>query len=606
MVKLNVDGDWSPRLRAVDIVERWASIRPKLLRNVIEGQLVDLKVTQLCPGSWTEFVRCLRGRGLTAPFLVLNVKGERTGEGWGMHLGNPKILDPRHRSLVRTGVMAAREFGRIPRFRGQVVLCLGAGLGSAPMANAFIKAGASAFIGTTGTDPGRIAPVTLLFVMRLFEEMGTDGATVREAWERARAQDKESAKFRLYVASRGSRVRRAVMVSNPRSIPPVPGTPPDGLRRMASANWRLPALEVDLLTIPSFRIATDLFVRDMVEQWGMKVNHLPCRSPRELRDRLGGKGITAPIVLLESHGSSDKVGQAAIVAGASEDKSKRYLMGPGEVRRYMNLPGRVFVAGGCGLGAPELAEAFLRRGLRAYLGSSDGGGLWHTFLLSFFYELAVNRATVTQAWARAKAPNAALYPRGWKRPKPVGPEGIVVRAPALIEGFEGNTDNRYEGDWDTLFYEYLLGKEVPAPGGHPGLAYRLNFDFRKKKSPHIWIDFSGGGQHWIGARGFSLEVFVPHALRLSESLTFDFHVGGKRREYQMRGLALRRGWNTIRLAFDAPGWRGRERDCKKWRPERFDVEALQPVRTFWFVLAGRGRHEEGAVFFDNLRLEKNG
>ena len=608
MVKLNVDADWSPRLRAVDIVERWAGIRSKLLRDVIEGQLVDLKVTQLCPGSWTDFRRCMRGRDLAAPLLVLNVKGAKTGRGRGIFLGSPNTMATEHRSMIHTGVMGARTLARFARLKGQVVLCLGAGLGSREMASAFIKAGASAFIGTTGIDSARTMPATLLFVMRLFEEMGTDGATVREAWELARAQDKETRKFRLYVARRGARIRRVMLVSNPHSIPRCHGASLESLRRMGPANWRLPVPEVDLLTIPSFRKGADMFERAMIEQWGMKVNNLPCNSPRELRDRLGGKGITAPIIVLASHGKRDKDGRQAILAGANEDKSKKYLMGADEVSRYVNLPGRVFVACGCGMGAPEMVEAFLKGGLRAYVGDAHGGGLWHTFLLSFFYELAVNRATITQAWSRAKAPNVVLFPSGWKHGKPAGPDGVVVRAPALIEGFEGTqaSGNLYEGDWDTLVYDYLLGKEVPAPEGHPGLAYRLNFDFRKKKWPHIWIDFPRGSQRWVGARGLSLEVYVPHALRLSKQLTFDFHVGGEKREYQMPGLALRRGWNNIRLGFDVPGWRGRERGGKRWSCEQFDVEKLQPVRTFWFVLLGRGRREEGAVFFDNLRLENHG
>ena len=73
--KLTVEGDWSPRLREVDIIEHRPTVRSAVLRAVLE--FFEVKVNLHDDLLWRQDgPRSLR-HALNAPLVVLNVQGAR-------------------------------------------------------------------------------------------------------------------------------------------------------------------------------------------------------------------------------------------------------------------------------------------------------------------------------------------------------------------------------------------------------------------------------------------------------------------------------------------------------------------------------------------------
>ena len=138
------------------------------------------------------------------------------------------------------------------------------------------------------------------------------------------------------------------------------------------------------------------------------------------------------------------------------------------------------------------------------------------------------------------------------------------------------------------------------------MAFKMPFAFARQKWPGVSVFLPAPGQRWINAKGVSFDAYVPFGLRLSRRLVCLFSIKGEGKEYARDYLTLERGWNHIRLPFDSPLWRGKDGENGRWRTEPFNLDRVQPVKRLWIALRGQGRREEGAVYFDNLRLEKKG
>jgi len=63
------------------------------------------------------------------------------------------------------------------------------------------------------------------------------------------------------------------------------------------------------------------------------------------------------------------------------------------------------IGNGCTLGDPELANAFLKIGCRAYIGPKDyiDGDATFYFIIRFFYELLSNQRSEKEAYELAKS-----------------------------------------------------------------------------------------------------------------------------------------------------------------------------------------------------------
>ena len=602
--KLIPNGDWSPRLREVDVVELRPSVPRGALRTMLEG--FELNIHRIYAGEPGDLKNYLQGRGLFAPFVVFNLQGVKLGSAtneWG-------VLFDYGTERKEVEVLSRREIAHFVNLSGRAVLCLGAGLGNPRMAEAFIAGGASAYIGTTDTDERRSAS-WLFFASRLFHEIARNGATVREAWELASAHDLYTRSFRMYVPRcprSGSRQSRAIALKR--------GSGPHGLnlppfrRPLRPLDWKPRHQEVDLLTVPTHRGGGDEFIRSSLEAFGYKVNIFSSQGSAQFRDRLAGHGLSAPIVLINCHGNGggDGDNNGIITEAVVKEGKKSYRwISRREIARCVHLPGRVVVATCCGLGAIPTAQAFLGGKLRAY-GATWGAHVSDMFVVQFFYDLAINGCTMRRAWERARTlsdevAGAPLWPRGARVVRRHSPHAASLRAPAKIEGFEPDTSNYCEGDWDALMCGLLMGKGVPAPAGRPGFAYKLHFDFDKKEWPWLTFRLSPAFQRWEHAKALTMEVYVPHTLPLCRPLTCVLSMAGEKQEYAIPRMPLARGWNLLRLPFDSRAWEGRIPDKTPWRREAFDLGRVQPVVRLWFALEGRGRKEEGYVYLDNVRLE---
>jgi hypothetical protein len=365
---------------------------------------------------------------------------------------------------------------------------------------------------------------------------------------------------------------------------------------------------LDILTISGFSAGDGLAERQMGESWGLNVRLHPCRTPHELRRRLTGDGLTAPVVILKSHGCGSK--EPAIIAGTNADRSKRVLFGPDAIRRTSRLRGRLFIATGCGLGCPAMAEAFLASGARAYIG---GGwqGLSHGFLVRFLHELAVHRVSLSQALARSRSLDEAslgvqLFSGKSRESTSASRRSDRLVVPGHIEGFEGETDNEWYGNWEAEIYEYPQSYATAAPGGRRGLAFQLMFDFAGKRDPSMTLHLSKDRQSWANASVLAMDVYVPRDLPLSRPLELAVEVSGSMCSWRMEGFRLRRSWQTFRLPFDSRDWRVKETGGTTWHRGPLDTAVLGPVTCIKVLVNGQGRREAGAVYLDNLRLEKNG
>jgi hypothetical protein len=620
--RIIVDGDWSPPLREVDIIERRSDIEHDILPAMLLR--FDLKVNRKEGYYLRDFKNLLRGRGLSAPAVILKVDGPEDGTH-GIFLNDARSYSAEHRDLVGVGTMTPREIAGMARFNGRVVVCLGSGLGTPQMADAFIKGGAAAYLGTAENDRGKPA-ARLFFAMRFFYELSQHGATVKESWARARGLGRDAARFRLFVPQMRAGKATATMVPAP-SMPAEYTSAYKGERTAGKADRRPSIPELDIISVEGFPAGNTRALWAVLDQWGVRVNLHPCRTPEEVKRCLAGRGLRAPLVLLESHGSPDKKGRFGIVLGENKNtggkRPKAEILDVNEMGRLIRLPGRTLLTAGCGLGSPQTAEAFLKGGLKAFIGAVEpvNGCAEELFVRQFYYELAVNGATVRQACERARLADDQtrlfrFYPGDEKVRNDAPLPRPVLTAPALIESFEGDTANTYEGNWDVGFFNYRPAFVLPAPGSseaglaqrgvargkREGYAYKLNFDYTKKAWPAVELRLPKGGQRWTGAKGLSLDVYVPHDMPLARPLKCLFCVVGEKHEFSRPDLALSRGWNHVVLPFDSTDWRGKPVGTKESHQESFDLEKLSPVKWFWIAFPGEHRREEGSVYLDNLRL----
>jgi len=73
MVKLNVEGDWSPRLTDVDLLVQDSPLPCELVRELIESPYPGIRVHYHAGCTRHGLMDCLGGRGATGSVLVLNL-----------------------------------------------------------------------------------------------------------------------------------------------------------------------------------------------------------------------------------------------------------------------------------------------------------------------------------------------------------------------------------------------------------------------------------------------------------------------------------------------------------------------------------------------------
>ena len=130
----------------------------------------------------------LSGAEGDAPYVVLAMHGEH---------GQLLFLPNSPTSQMKTSY-SVEELAGIVRLPGKVVVSVGCASGSPELAEVFLSGGASAYVAPVISPFGHAAPV---FVTLLFFAL-TQGRTLEEAVEAARAVDRELAIWRLFTPSR--------------------------------------------------------------------------------------------------------------------------------------------------------------------------------------------------------------------------------------------------------------------------------------------------------------------------------------------------------------------------------------------------------------------
>lgn len=148
-------------------------------------------------------------------------------------------------------------------------------------------------------------------------------------------------------------------------------------------------------------------LRANLEYFGAKVITYWTGRPLDLIDVLSGKGIYDDMeyIVFCFHGDEGKFVMTELGEDVYEEGEPRGDFGVAEVKQYAKLSGKYIVNGGCTLGKKELAEAFIEKGAKAYIGSVDDvdGNASLLFMTRFFYERINNEASIEEAFQIAKA-----------------------------------------------------------------------------------------------------------------------------------------------------------------------------------------------------------
>jgi len=148
-------------------------------------------------------------------------------------------------------------------------------------------------------------------------------------------------------------------------------------------------------------------VRATLEYWGVRVTTYWIGRPQDLIDVLSGEELYPDIafIYLAFHGEEGRMIMPELEAEVYEPGEPQGSFGPEQIDRYAKLRGKLVLANGCTLGAPEMAAAFLRRGCSAYISPDDypDGSMALMFAHRLFYELIHQKKDVSEAFVLAQS-----------------------------------------------------------------------------------------------------------------------------------------------------------------------------------------------------------
>lgn len=167
-----------------------------------------------------------------------------------------------------------------------------------------------------------------------------------------------------------------------------------------------PVMNVALVCGPDSDMETQA-IRATLECFGARVFTYWIGRPNDLISVLSGEDLYADtdMIILSFHGDEGKLLMPELGESVYEEGEPRGDFGPDEVLRYAKLDGKIVFGNGCSLGDRALAEAFLDRGCRIYIGPDDypDGSSALMFMLRLFYEMIQNGKSVREAYELASA-----------------------------------------------------------------------------------------------------------------------------------------------------------------------------------------------------------
>ena len=163
-----------------------------------------------------------------------------------------------------------------------------------------------------------------------------------------------------------------------------------------------------------------VFARALLEELGAVVHLHLIGTPGDFLKVLSRGSGAAPYLVISAHGEPTGIRFGEYAEGIDTSMLEDGILTPERIAETVDLPGCVVVNESCFGGEAALAEAFMRGGLGAYIGTVEpdpDACAWPLFLAHFFYELFHRRRTEREA-RRISAPDVesgALTRAAWRR-----------------------------------------------------------------------------------------------------------------------------------------------------------------------------------------------
>jgi len=157
-------------------------------------------------------------------------------------------------------------------------------------------------------------------------------------------------------------------------------------------------------------------IRGALELFRLRVHLYHLVQKRNVIEFLGGHIPESQYVVVAAHGCDPPEGLGVTFVRVVDKvdgkwQCEDYRLSPPDIEKQVHLPGRTVLALGCCAGRKPIADAFLRAGCRAYVGSTtyvdqDSCAM---FAIAFFYHLLSHerepnvRHSDRDAWRKAAA-----------------------------------------------------------------------------------------------------------------------------------------------------------------------------------------------------------
>ena len=156
-------------------------------------------------------------------------------------------------------------------------------------------------------------------------------------------------------------------------------------------------------------------IRSALEWFNVRVFTYWIGRGNDLVEILSGRDIyrDSDHLIISGHGDEGNLLMPHVDPGVLELGEPRGNWNPDTVRKYAKLPPLLVFCSACGLGYPEMANAFLDGGARAYIGAADypHGHAALFIVLRFYYELMSRKCSEREAFERARSQDkdTAMY-----------------------------------------------------------------------------------------------------------------------------------------------------------------------------------------------------
>jgi hypothetical protein len=145
------------------------------------------------------------------------------------------------------------------------------------------------------------------------------------------------------------------------------------------------------------------FVRTLLEQLGAVVLLHQIGTPGDFLRVISQGQQAAPYLVICGHGDEDGLVFGEYAPNIDTSMLIDGKMPPKCIAEHVNLPDCVVINTACYAGREPMADAFMKGGLKAYIGSVDAPEFFlePLFLAHFFYRLLTAHGSERQAWEHA-------------------------------------------------------------------------------------------------------------------------------------------------------------------------------------------------------------